>query len=155
MWQAPQSLLHPTAPPPKQVSQARKDTYFRRVAMPERYEGPPPARWQRRMQVAGGIFSAVVGVYIVLFHDYGPREHVFSPVSVFAFLLCVLEYRLTFTLPFFRFAEWLEQNNSAFFSYPMKKKYGLNRDKQQQKMTQMEQRGWFKPENCIYAYLYF
>lgn len=81
MWQAPQSLLHPTAPPLKQVSQARKETYFRRVAMPERYEGPPPAKWQRRMQVAGGIFSAVVGIYIVLFHDYGPREHVFSPVS--------------------------------------------------------------------------
>ncbi|PWN33895.1 uncharacterized protein FA14DRAFT_180532 [Meira miltonrushii] len=80
MWQAPQSLLHPTAPPLKQVSQERKETYFRRVAMPERYEGPPPARWQRRMQVAGGIFSAVVGVYIVLFHDYGPREHVFSPI---------------------------------------------------------------------------
>jgi hypothetical protein len=82
MWQAPQSLLHPTAPPLKQVSQARKETYFRRVAMPERYEGPPPAKWQSRMQVAGGIFSAVVGVYIVLFHDYGPREHVFSPVSI-------------------------------------------------------------------------
>lgn len=81
IWQAPQSLLHPTAPPLKQVSQARKETYFRRVAMPERYEGPPPAKWQRRSQVVGGVFSAVIGVYIVFFHDYGPREHVFSPVS--------------------------------------------------------------------------
>jgi hypothetical protein len=81
MWQAPQSLLYPTAPAPRTVSPERRATYFRRVAMPHRIEGPPPAPWQRRAQVMGGVFSAVAAVYMVFFHDFGPKEHVFTRVG--------------------------------------------------------------------------
>lgn len=80
MWTAPQSL----APPPNPAHQPnsnRAAAYFRRVALPHELNGPMPTRGQRIANLAGGIIGGMTCVYLVLFHDFGDRDHVFSPVS--------------------------------------------------------------------------
>ncbi|UZJ52450.1 hypothetical protein CBS101457_001770 [Exobasidium rhododendri] len=80
MWTAPQSLIPP--PNPANIASERlREKYFRRVTVPDNVNGPLPTKWQRGANIAGGVLSAALAVYMVLFHEFGrDGEHVFSPI---------------------------------------------------------------------------
>lgn len=41
---------------------------------------PGNPQYRRGVQIATAVCCSVVGVYVVVFQDYGKHEHVFSPV---------------------------------------------------------------------------
>lgn len=80
--QAPQSHIPPPLPPSERsFDERRAEVYRRRVTRPDLPDGPPPTPFQRGIQLAGGVLSAVAGVYMTLWMDFGEKEHCFSPVS--------------------------------------------------------------------------
>lgn len=82
IWTAPQSLLSPTAPQRRRpFDPKRAEVFFRRATQPDKFTGPPPAMWQRYVVVGAGLSSVVVGVYLLVWGNFGEREHVFSGVS--------------------------------------------------------------------------
>lgn len=82
MWTAPQSHIPPPSPT-HYVEPRRAETFFRRVTHPSNPNGPPPSRWQRAANLSGGLLAGAVVLYSVLWADFGNKEHVFSPVSIF------------------------------------------------------------------------
>ena len=51
------------------------------AAMQKLSKAEMPARWQRGAQLAGAALAVGLTGYAVVFHDFGEKEHVFSPVS--------------------------------------------------------------------------
>jgi len=94
IWTAPQSHLHPTAPEahefpvsrpmPKGLTVQQTLAEMRArdaAAMQKLSKAEMPARWQRGAQLAGAALAVGLTGYAVVFHDFGEKEHVFSPVS--------------------------------------------------------------------------
>jgi hypothetical protein len=86
MWTAPQSRIPPPNPADIPTSEVA-EKYFRRVAVPNMLNGPPPTRGQRIANIAGGVLGCTVGLYLILLHDFGTPDHVFMPVSLVEVLI--------------------------------------------------------------------
>ncbi|KDN40266.1 hypothetical protein K437DRAFT_191422 [Tilletiaria anomala UBC 951] len=94
IWKAPQSRLFPSnltsrrsgpldavdaGQEPTEKLRARSETYLRRVTKPE-LGGPPPTRLQKGSQLLGGVLAVGCVGYAVVWHDFGEKENVFSPI---------------------------------------------------------------------------
>ncbi len=107
MWQAPQSWENPTGvlPPDVRATIRRSaashgsslaDYKAREAAAMERLSQPEiPARWQRFSQLAGAVLATGAAGYAIFLHDFGEKEHVFSPVSTHPSKGCAWSARLT------------------------------------------------------------
>lgn len=74
--QAPQSHLHPTTSRRPLAAADRAEVYRRRVTRNVR-----PAGWQNVANLTGALLAAASCGYLLLWADFGDREHIFSPVS--------------------------------------------------------------------------
>lgn len=85
-WQAPQPSYDPHSNRrgrgDKLPDAQTLGRYFRRATRPDLPEGPIPAVWQRGAHLMAGVTSAVVGVFMVFYMDFGNRDHCFMPVSM-------------------------------------------------------------------------
>ncbi|GHJ88730.1 hypothetical protein NliqN6_5132 [Naganishia liquefaciens] len=52
------------------------ERFFRRIAL----ENQPPSRTMRWLSIGGWVAGAFAAGYMVLYADFGDREHVFSPI---------------------------------------------------------------------------
>ncbi|KAI9164606.1 hypothetical protein H9P43_008465 [Blastocladiella emersonii ATCC 22665] len=55
-----------------------KDKFARRVKSAESSLAPPP--WMRKIHALSIVMSLGAGFYTMMYTDYGPHEHIFSPI---------------------------------------------------------------------------